>query len=1705
MSFEPNRSIRIEFEAKSNLEAYLQGLEKWYQQGLMTTEPAIASCQIHSSSSNGQQLELKSKLTQAELLQGLKQWQESGLLHRANLRGQLYINSSHPYLMQGLDEWVNLNLLTDPAILQLCRQNLHCDLPVVPASRRDESASRRDESGLHGMVGSAPSPAVSAVPASAPSPTFLPPQLDRPPTLPVRILRSLMAELSVIWLLLLGVVLVLLSSGVLVANQWDQFPASGQYSILWAYTITFGVAALWTGARDRLQLTAKALQTVSLFLVPLNFIAMDGFGLWRAPLGLGVLVLATLSLAGLTARLYPVPSEQLTFNSNKRLWLRHLALSAAHGGWALAAVPVLAVYIGIIGTTTLFLWQWQASASHQRAEEEGREPGRSPWLLNVDHILVIYGVGLLLVRAIFWYDVPVTQLGLAIGICGFLLAWIGFRKQETGNRLRRERSAEREQRTGFVVSTQPNGNREQEGVPDRATARRHNNQISGTGRLELSPRSPFELAGLGLMLLGWMVAVVPFPLQALGVSVLALLLLSRRLLVTWSRVDLTACLLVGMQVVWLIWELIPQPGQAYAQALGDRLVGTQGQPWASMSLVFFPYLVGIVVFSDWLARHRKPDLARFSGYIALSLGTVLLLLGASNPTLRIVNLIASTVLLGLVTRRQWQQFAAARERTATTRGESAVRVKVLVTSEQGQSDEAIADHSIQQLGMLTHVCGLLALAATVAQLFSPLDASSKLIAYAAVCLAVMVVEGIFSLGPAVSLESPRAEGGLWRLLRGSAWPLCLTAAGLAYIGVGSTWLLAIEDQGPFIPVWGLMAGLVPAFLTVMAGTCPARRLEAARLSLVGLLLLPPLIWDSTLTRLLGFGVAVGLAVFNTRYLQTRLSAWIAVGYGLAFTGLGLYEIVGISASTVEFYWLAIAISPCLLWVCRDRLSRHDGPLTAVYCHAFDGWAFVLTSLTLVASILLGFLQFALSDSLSLVLVASTLLLMAGATYRSRQLPHSLPICWFSIATILVGQLVTIWQMPGQALALAGGTGLLFLQTQRLRQFPVAVLTVGMALGLEASLLHPIFPWRLAEGVLVAAITMVMLWGVQITLVRQVSHTARLRKRSPRSSRRLDRASLPASSAATRQDTTRLLPPVSEDENPSTTRESSPYRPQSQPAAVELPESVRSLYARACDVWAVMLGVGVLAFLNLHAFATIVDRQPAPLAVILTAALLTGALLLRNWNRPDNWGIYAIGWSLELLVIESLSWAGESLLLLAVANIVLGIATQLLGDWLFRQRRSDPMLSSWHVLPLVYGALGAVLRTDFFTSWTGLNTLGLVIIAMGIGRRKPAFKPLVYLAIAGISATAFELLYYQIRMLGVGDQFVALSALAATMVYVYRLSAPWLATYLRLDPRELTGVADCHWAIASTLLVGSLSYAPVHNSLLGMGVGLFLVQYALRQGRQSAPAAELWVYLGGLEAIGLTVYGATLLPPLLLQAILPWTVALAAGLAVILYGLPWQQWGWPGRPWHILSGFLPLAGIVVSYGAIAPTSLLIAAGFYGFLAYKHHQLRWSYLSLLLVDWTLLIWLVQFNWVTPTSLACLGGLSILYLTWAEPSLKTPASYTSRHYIRVLGTGIMCLVPLLTHHTTGLLPAGISLVAIFAGLILRVRAFLYVGTAVFLLNAVYQLLVLSFTYSLLKWVIGLVAGLAFIIIAANFETRRAQMSTLFNHWLDALKNWE
>jgi|GEM_PF-3885802 hypothetical protein len=42
-------------------------------------------------------------------------------------------------------------------------------------------------------------------------------------------------------------------------------------------------------------------------------------------------------------------------------------------------------------------------------------------------------------------------------------------------------------------------------------------------------------------------------------------------------------------------------------------------------------------------------------------------------------------------------------------------------------------------------------------------------------------------------------------------------------------------------------------------------------------------------------------------------------------------------------------------------------------------------------------------------------------------------------------------------------------------------------------------------------------------------------------------------------------------------------------------------------------------------------------------------------------------------------------------------------------------------------------------------------------------------------------------------------------------------------------------------------------------------------------------------------------------------------------------------------------------------------------------------------------------------------------------------------------------------------------------------------------------------MKWVISFILGVILIGIAANFETRREQLITLWNNWITELKTWE
>ena len=287
----------------------------------------------------------------------------------------LDLNVSPSLLFEGIAAWRDLGLLNDPQVKYLCRLYLSDRLPVtqVPKAKTPKPA-RKQAVGVD-----------REIPAQKQSPL-------------ARISQSLMEELSVRWLLFLGVFMVVASSGVLAASQWERFPASGQYGVMWAYTIVFAIASGWAARKPNLALTAQTLRIVTLLLMPLNFWAMDSFGLWQTPLGWGTIAVATVSLTGILWKLC---------RTTLFLLLPLLLLSYLHWGWEWAAFPLIAVYIGTIAT-----------AGNTLITQK-----RSP-LAIADIAITLYSLLILLGRAFFFAAVPLPEMGLAIGICGWLFTWM---------------------------------------------------------------------------------------------------------------------------------------------------------------------------------------------------------------------------------------------------------------------------------------------------------------------------------------------------------------------------------------------------------------------------------------------------------------------------------------------------------------------------------------------------------------------------------------------------------------------------------------------------------------------------------------------------------------------------------------------------------------------------------------------------------------------------------------------------------------------------------------------------------------------------------------------------------------------------------------------------------------------------------------------------------------------------------------------------------------------------------------------------------------------------------------------------------------------------------------------------------------------------------------------------------------------------------
>ncbi|MBW4502074.1 MAG: DUF2157 domain-containing protein [Scytonema hyalinum WJT4-NPBG1] len=1312
------------------------------------------------------------------------------------LKIELRLPSTHPELLHGLDLWLRLGLISDAQVKQICQEFLVCRVELQP-----QAIPEPQETFANVELSDATSLHQDDASLTAKKPNIL-----------SRMLQSLGEELSVRWLLFLGMFLVVVSSGVLAASQWEKFPPSGQYGVLLAYTLSFWGISFWAGRQPNLSLTTRALLIVTLLLVPVNFWAMDSFSLWQNPLGWIVVAIASITLTAITVLL----GDNRLFAINKQArrlpLLNILGLSYLHWGWQIPGFPLIAVYLATVGTTITTIY-------HTRTQQRQIAPvgeRQTDLGISLPSVVIIYALLVLLVRALFIVRVDVQELGLAIGICGWLVAWLAQN-----------------------LTPSPSGQAERGAVNGEV---RSNNATSPSP--PTPPTLPWQLLGGILLFLGWLVSVsAPFPWQATAVSGLGLWFLGRRLQLRGTPMDVAAIFVIGLETIWLGWLLVPSQLQQWAIATGTQLTYSQNAPWALLSVALFPYVVFMLVLRDRLYRADKVELANFAETLTLVFAISLTGVSLINPTLRSLNLLLSTITLWIVSQRRFP-----------------TRISLVY---------------------MTQIAGVLTLCSIIDRFLPNLNTQ----VWASIVLAVAVAEWLFSC----------VGNGVWQR---SAWHMGLGLAVLSYALLWKNAESASFGSGNGSENWGLIWLIVPMTLTgiaILGWKNPASAIAPPTLngwlSVTALGLAQSLTLPLSGGRLISLAVASALMLLNTQYLQHKLSALITVGFGLSFIAALLWEgVPGLARLSVQGWFVAGAACTVSLWLVRSLFSRRENELVAIYAEASDKWAIALCSVEL--------------------------LLLS---------------------------------------------------------------------------LHSLFVYQ---------------------------------------------------------------------------------------------------------------GLAQSGFLYLT-----------------SSAIILGAIVYRSWQQPTNWGFYGIGWCLELLIAEVLGFGERSIIKIAIANIALGLITQLLGEWWRRKHRLEQLPNRWHILPLVYGVFGAVLRSSSFANWTGLSTLAIALIAIGVGRRRQEFKPLVYLGLVGVSISVYELLLYQLLQVpggAFGDGLIAMSVVGTGIMYAYRVLSPWLVDYLRLTTEELKVVAHVHWAVSSCLLLCA-TFTPIAiNRLVGLGVGVFLIRYAIFQGRSplSPPLirgvggitkAETWVYLGLLEIAGLRIYWIhTAVGRLFAGPLLPWRAPIASVVAYFLYILPWERWGWSKRPWQNAAYILPLIYLWESRAEIYPVGLVITAGFYAFVAKFSEKFRFTYVSVILIDWALFRWFSGLHLTDALWYVTLIGLSLLYVAQCDPGLRLPEMKASRHWLRLLGSGLICGWAIVFHQDTAFVPGIFSLIAIFAGLALRVRAFLYVGVGTFFITSFYQLVIFSLRYPFFKWVVGLLVGIVLISIAANFETRREQLNSLLRNTTEELQEW-
>ena len=565
---------------------------------------------------------------------------------------------------------------------------------------------------------------------------------------------------------------------------------------------------------------------------------------------------------------------------------------------------------------------------------------------------------------------------------------------------------------------------------------------------------------------------------------------------------------------------------------------------------------------------------------------------------------------------------------------------------------------------------------------------------------------------------------------------------------------------------------------------------------------------------------------------------------------------------------------------------------------------------------------------------------------------------------------------------------------------------------------------------------------------------------------------------------------------------------------------------ALAVWALpaIYAVGLLAVGMLLDGFDLSQRWLLWWAAMATAgyAVLTSGL----WAARGTW----LPWTEGLRLPEHADASADERRWLVTANLTAAVAVAAVSCWVVRTFSGEALVSHYSTALLMRLAGAAAVL---------VAAVAVALLARGIDRS--ALRPAT-LALAAVGALIFGLAWItpdsppdrtiNLAVVTMAVLAAVTSAYGVGLVKVLPVEQPWHLAAKRILPQLFAATVLSLLAVMIAELVhfffdGGVAMAwPAILATVAVLLGLTVIMLTFAMAPGADPlnlsARGRMGYVYAAEAtVGLLVLHIRLTMPWLFHGFFTQYWPLIA-MAVAFVGVGLSEWfGRQGqlvlaRPLERTGVFLPLlpvlgfwfvgskvdyAGLLVVVGMLyAALSLLRASfGFGVIAALAANGALWS-----LLHRTAKLGLFDHPqvWMIPPALSVLAA-TYLNRKRLTPEQTTATRYTCLMVIYVSSTADIMIQGVTNSLWLPLVLMALSVAGVMIGIGLRLRSYLYLGTAFLMLSLLTMIRFASVNlgWTWLWYVAGIVLGLAIIAVFALFEKHRGKAL----HMIEELKAWQ